>query len=61
MYPAICPHELILLHFSPGTNSSSHGTATNSLHSLDLEEVKAGDSSLLNEFKVEEAYDSESA
>jgi hypothetical protein len=31
------------------------------LYSLYLEEVKAGDASLLNEFKAEAAYESEGA
>jgi hypothetical protein len=33
----------------------------NSLYSLDLEKVKAGYASMLNEFKAEEDYDSERA
>jgi len=59
--PSICPHELILLHVLQEPIHPLMALPPNSLYSLDLEEVKAGDASLLNEFKVEEAYDSEGA
>ena len=56
--PSICPHELILLHVLQEPIHPLTALPPNSLYSLDLEEVKAGDASLLNEFKAEEAYDS---